>query len=419
MAATPFSHMQYSSISSLHFVDSERAALVGICQQIVNNARDLLHLDDCVVALLDSTGASFVPLVSARESLEGEPGVFPLHQGPLAALAHQQETLVLPGMRLDASLRPAAAEVSCSLACVPLYAQDQLLGALIASSSVQEAFPPERLQTLVLLAQQILMAFHNIHQAELVRDAQRMKANFLSLVTHELRSPLNTINGYLDLLLEGMAGEVNQQQQEFIRRARAGSEHLYALLEDLLLAARADAGQLRLNLAPVDLEELVASAIEELEVTALDSQVTLEADLPASLPPLLADSVRVQQVLRNLLINALRFTPAGGRVTVSARLLSACQEGGKERVEVWVRDSGIGIAPEYHQRIFERFFQVPRREGGRTSGQGLGLTIVKLIVELHGGQVRVESALDQGSTFLFTLETLPDQSPLARNAAVS
>ena len=116
--------------------------------------------------------------------------------------------------------------------------------------------------------------------------------------------------------------------------------------------------------------------------------------------------MRLQQVLRNLLINALRFTPAGGCVTIGARVLSTRQDGEQELIEVSVRDTGIGIAPEYHERIFERFFQIPPTEGGRTSGQGLGLTIVKMIVELHGGQVRVESAPGAGSIFLFTLDTL-------------
>lgn len=406
MAATPFSHMQYSSISSLHFAGSERLALAGMLQQIARNARDLFHLDGCVVALLDKTGTSFMPLASACEIATSESNAFPWRQGPLATLAQQREALFVPGMCLNACMQPATAS-NCTLACLPLYEQEHLLGVLLASSSAQEAFKAEHLPMLELLAEQAMLAIHNAHQAELVRDAQRMKANFLSLVTHELRSPLNTINGYLDLLLEGIAGEISEQQQEFIRRARAGSEHLYALLEDLLLAARADAGQLRLNLAPVALEELVTSAIEELEVTALDSQVELAADLPAGLPALLADSVRVQQVLRNLLINALRFTPSGGSVLVSARLVPARQEGETEQIEVSVRDTGIGIAPEYHERIFERFFQVPRREGGRTSGQGLGLTIVKLIVELHGGRVSVISAPGQGSIFLFTLETQP------------
>lgn len=228
-------------------------------------------------------------------------------------------------------------------------------------------------------------------------------SHFLSLVAHELRSPLNTINGYLDLALEGIAGELNEQQREFIQRARAGSEHLYTLLEDLLLVARADVAQLRLNRATHSLEELVNGALEDLELTAQDAGVTLKALLPANLPALQLDAVRIQQVLRNLLSNALRFTPSGGCVTVEARLLSEQQEQERQVIEVCVRDNGIGIAPEYHERIFERFFLVPRSAGGRGGGQGLGLAVAKLIVELHGGQIRVESVLGEGSSFFFTL----------------
>ena len=228
-------------------------------------------------------------------------------------------------------------------------------------------------------------------------------AHFLASVAHELRSPLNTINGYLDLALEGMAGELNERQREFIQRARASSERLYALLEDLLLIARVDTGQLRLNYAAHLLDELVKSALDELELTAQDAGIVLEDALPSDLPALQIDGVRVQQVLRNLLSNALRFTPSGGRVTITARMLAAQQTREGDLIEVCVRDTGIGIAPEYHARIFERFFQVPQPEGNRNSGQGLGLAVAKMIVEQHGGQIRVESVPGEGSAFLFTL----------------
>ena len=406
MTANPSSHAQYPFISPFHSGGNEWSALTIIMQKIVQNAVELLNLDDCTVALLDTSGANLLVLASARD-FEGESQMaFPLRQGPLADLAERRETLVLRDVPLNARMQPLAEDATCVLACLPLLDQERLLGVLIASSSAQNAFPPEQLRVLTLLAEQATLATNNMRQAELVRDANRMKTNFLSLVTHELRSPLNTINGYLDLLLEGIAGEISEQQQEFIRRARSSSEHLYALLEDLLLASRADAGQLRLSRAPASLEELVTGAIDELEVTALDGKVTLEAEVALDLPALLVDNVRLQQVLRNLLINALRFTPAGGRVTVSARVLCPQQNGERELVEVRVCDTGIGIAHMYHERIFERFFQVPPAEGGRSSGQGLGLAIVKMIVELHGGQVRVESTPGAGSTFVFTLDAL-------------
>jgi len=240
-----------------------------------------------------------------------------------------------------------------------------------------------------------------------IRDLMRMKANFLSMITHELRSPINAINGYLDLALTGIAGELNEQQREFVRRARGGSEHLYALVEDLLLVSRADSGQLRLNRSVLSLQELIANSVEELELTAADNGITIDMAVPGGFPRVYADGTRIQQVLRNLISNALRFTPSGGSVTISASVLEdvdATPDGeARKSFTVQVRDSGGGIAPEYQERIFERFYQIPLDHSGRTSGQGLGLAIVKMIVELHGGQVTVESAPGQGSAFTFTV----------------
>lgn len=243
-----------------------------------------------------------------------------------------------------------------------------------------------------------------------IRDAVRTKTKFLSLVAHELRSPLNAIHGYLDLVLDGVAGELNEQQREFVQRARAGSEHLYALLEDLLIISRADAGQLRLNREEATLPEIVADTLEDVEITAIDNGVTITVAVDDDFPLVYVDTVRIQQVLRDLLGNSLRFTPSGGSITITASLRNNASASSAdvehEWVEVRVTDTGCGIELQYQQRIFERFYQVPRASGGRASGQGLGLAIVKMIVELHGGQVTVESTPEQGSTFSFTLPCL-------------
>ncbi|GER88357.1 hypothetical protein KDW_25190 [Dictyobacter vulcani] len=159
-----------------------------------------------------------------------------------------------------------------------------------------------------------------------VRDAARSKAKFLSMITHELRSPLNAINGYLDLLLTGVGGELTNEQREFAQRARAGSENLYALLEDLLLISRADSGQMRLNRELIHLPEVIENAVEELELTAVDNGIQMHVDIAPDLPRLYADAVRLQQVLRNLINNALRFTPFGGRVSISVSRVDAGHE---------------------------------------------------------------------------------------------
>ena len=238
-------------------------------------------------------------------------------------------------------------------------------------------------------------------------EVERLQARFISMITHELRSPINTINGYLDLALEGIAGELNQEQREFIQRARAGSEHLYALIEDLLFIARADAGQLRLNREIVRLSEIVEHAIEELELIATDNDISLVVDIPHDFPELYADAIRMQHVMRNLIHNALRFTQPGGSVTIDACASNTAIEmtatKNDQQVQIQIRDTGYGIAPEYQERIFERFYQIPAAHAERSGGQGLGLTVAKMIIELHGGQIFVKSSPGTGSIFMFTL----------------
>jgi two-component system phosphate regulon sensor histidine kinase PhoR len=255
-----------------------------------------------------------------------------------------------------------------------------------------------------------------------IRDTTRLKANFLSMITHELRSPLNTIHGYLDLTLNSIAGDLNEQQREFVQRARSSSEHLYALVEDLLLVSRADSGQVRLNRELVNLQEIIANAVEELELMAIDNKMSIQVNVPSDFSPIYADAVRMQQVLRNLISNAIRFTPAGGAVTIS---VSIVDQGDNDRanpgdeeadvpqdaevsrlLKIQVKDNGSGIAEEHQKHIFDRFYQAPQAGAGRSSGQGLGLAIVKMIVELHNGQVSVESTPGQGSTFTCLLPCL-------------
>jgi signal transduction histidine kinase len=244
-------------------------------------------------------------------------------------------------------------------------------------------------------------------------ELERLKAHFISMITHELRSPINTINGYLDLALEGIAGELNQQQREFVLRARAGSERLYALIEDLLLIARADAGQLRLNREIIRIPEIIDDAIEELEIIAMDNEISIRVEIASNFPQLYADAIRMQHVVRNLINNALRFTPPGGCVVISDQVnntpietpgvTSFATRGDKQQVEVHIRDTGYGIAPEYQKRIFDRFYQIPIADSEKVGGQGLGLTVAKMIVELHGGRISVESMPGEGSNFTFTL----------------
>jgi signal transduction histidine kinase len=237
------------------------------------------------------------------------------------------------------------------------------------------------------------------------REMDQLKARFLSMVSHELRSPLQTITGYLELTLSGMGGTLSTEHAEFVHRARAASEHMTGLVDDLLLASRRDAGQFSLNLQDVDLSRLMYETAQETEILAEDVGVRLLVDVPGRLPLVRADEPRMRQVVRNLLTNAIKFTPVGGSVSISTR-----QTG--DRLLIAVRDTGVGIAPEHIDKIFDRFYQVGNASPHeRVHGQGLGLAIVRMIVESHRGAIQVHSVPKQGSTFTVSL-------PLASSASI-
>ena len=229
------------------------------------------------------------------------------------------------------------------------------------------------------------------------REMEQMKSNFIAMVSHELRSPLQTISGYLDLTLSGMGGAVTEQQHDFLRRAKAGSEHLTTLVDDLLLISRRDAGEYSLQRREIDLAPVIQETVEELELFAEDGGIQLSLSVPSSLPSIFADRQRISQVIRNRVTNAVKFTPPSGQVTVSADVQ-------RDSIILKVRDTGVGISKEHQERIFERFYQVSTASThGRFQGQGLGLAIVRIIVEGHGGSIDVDSAPQRGSTFTITL----------------
>lgn len=397
-------------------IEGESPELVDVLQKIVHDAGALLEIDHCSVALLDTDRTMLVTLAAfQKQGSKAVDSYIRKNKGVAVWVVEHRETLIIDDVGLDPRFKSLAEIPVGSLVCMPLIDKDNLIGTLTASSGATGHFSPPRLRMLTHFVEQAVLLITSTRRAELAQqDAARMKASFLSLITHELRSPINAINGYLDLVLAGISGGLNQQQREFVQRARAGSEHLYALVEDVLLISRADSGQLRLNYDVINLHDIIAAAVEELELIAHDNGITVTPDVASDFLSIDADPVRIQQVLRNLISNALRFTSSGGHVTISARLVNKGSETASpastnqhgQLVEIQVRDTGCGIAPEHQQRIFERFYQVPLASAGRSSGQGLGLTIVKMVVELHGGQVTVQSNPGEGSTFCFTLPTL-------------
>jgi signal transduction histidine kinase len=216
------------------------------------------------------------------------------------------------------------------------------------------------------------------------------------MVSHELRTPLNSINGFLEIVLEGQVGALNERQREFLGYAYLSTQQLTTLVEDILLISKADSGQFILRTAEMDPATVVMQAIQAVQPAADKAEVTIAAELPTALPLVQADDLRIQQVLTNLLGNAIKFTPAGGAVTMAVAV-------GDDEVRFSVADTGKGVSPEDQARIFERFYQSEAATRHHSGGYGLGLAIAKLIVEQHGGRIWVESQAGQGASFSFTI----------------
>jgi signal transduction histidine kinase/DNA-binding response OmpR family regulator len=235
---------------------------------------------------------------------------------------------------------------------------------------------------------------------ELAR-ASEVKSEFLARMSHDLRMPLNAVIGFADLLLTQQVGPLTDKQERYLGLVANAGRHLLELINDILDLTRVEAGRLEIHPESCEVPLILEETLALFRTQAQAKRITLAVEIGTPLGELMADRIRLQQIIHNLLSNAVKFTPEGGLVTVTAR------QTGLE-LELTVRDTGIGIPPEDHQRIFEAYEQAGSTEG-RQKGTGLGLAITKRLVELHGGSIRVESALGQGSAFIVRL---PGASPI-------
>lgn len=231
-----------------------------------------------------------------------------------------------------------------------------------------------------------------------LKVANQVRANFVSMVSHELRTPLNSVHGFIDLLMQGHMGELSDEQRKYLGYAHQGVQQLMTIVEDILFMTRSDSGQFEIKPQKVNARVLAKQVVTSLKLQALKAAVILEKDIPTPAPLLYADPQRMQQVLNNLVTNAIKFTPPNGTVTIRVRLHPQQEN----RVLFSVIDTGDGIPPEDQPHIFERFYQSNHAMQSKMGGYGLGLSIARLIVEQHGGEISFESVPQQGTTFFFT-----------------
>jgi signal transduction histidine kinase len=285
---------------------------------------------------------------------------------------------------------------------VPLLREDEVIGVLAVTRKNPGEFAPEIVRLLTTLATQSALAIQNARLFQEIEDksrqlevASRHKSEFLANMSHELRTPLNAIIGFSEVLAEGMFGDVNEKQTEYLQDILESGRHLLSLINDILDLSKIEAGRMELEATDFDLPNALENALTLVRERASRRGIRLEHTVDERLGDIRADERKVKQVLLNLLSNALKFTPEGGRIDVRATVRDGI-------AEISVTDTGVGIAPEDQEAVFEEFRQVGTT-AKKVEGTGLGLALARKFIELHGGKIWVKSQLGAGSTFTFTL----------------
>ncbi len=322
----------------------------------------------------------------------------------------------LDAVELDPHLRILHQGGWRSLVVIPLVRPDRVVGALVVRRKVPGAFSEETCELLTAFANQSVVALTNARiyqqlerQSVELASASRHKSEFLASMSHELRTPLNAIIGFSEVLLERMFGDLNERQAEYLDDIHSAGRHLLALLNDVLDLSKIEAGRMELDVSGFDLVDALTQGLalvrERATLHGIRLSLTAEPDIGA----VRADELRIKQVVLNLVSNAVKFTPDGGEVEVLARREV-------NDVVVSVRDTGVGIDPADQERIFDSF-QQGERSPTSTEGTGLGLTLTRRIVELHGGEVGLVSEPGRGSTFTFTIPQgrRPEDATLGRD----
>ena len=293
---------------------------------------------------------------------------------------------------------------------VPMVREGASVGIIAVLRKEVQPFSNAEVRLVETFADQAVIAIQNARLFQEIEDKSRQlevanhhKSEFLANMSHELRTPLNAIIGFSEVLTERMFGEVNDKQMEYLKDIHSSGQHLLTLINDVLDLSKIEAGRMELDLSCFDLGLLLDNALTLVRERAQRNGLSMSLEVGEGLNEWVADARKVKQVVVNLLSNAVKFTPSGGRVRLIARRI---EKTGKPMAEVSVADTGVGITPEDQALVFDEFRQAGGDYLRKAEGTGLGLSLAKRFVELHGGTLGVDSRLGEGATFTFTLPLL-------------
>lgn len=348
-------------------------------------------------------------------------------QGLPGCVLNEGQTMIANHVNQDKRFqRHGSLPKTASQAAIPLAWGGELLGVLDIHSTRAGVFQRDLIAILSNVADQIAIALQNARlfaaQRETVhrlQEVDRLKSEFLASMSHELRTPLNSIIGFAKIILRGIDGPLTDLQRQDLGAIYRSGQHLLALINDILDLSKIAAGKMELTLARLHIAEVGEEVLQQVSPQAAEKMLRLESHYEENLPPVLADRIRVRQILLNLLSNAIKFTEKG-KIQLTCRRVAHVQpsEGQKacvgdlhgKFIEIAVKDTGIGIKPEDEKILFEAFRQLGGPAARRAGGTGLGLAIARRFAELHNTSLWVESHYGMGSTFRFTLPLLPEET---------
>jgi signal transduction histidine kinase len=245
-----------------------------------------------------------------------------------------------------------------------------------------------------------VIVFNNITKE---KEIDKLKSDFIAVVSHELKTPVSAMMGFSTLIEDGIAGEVNDTQVEYLQKIQSQGQRLIRLINDLLDFSKLEAGQMNIYYQLVDINEIIIEIVETLRPLVDEKNMQIIYNVPKDIDPINVDSDKLKQILINLIGNAIKFTPENtGIIEINVSKIS------NNQVLFYVKDNGIGIPEKNLEKLFERFYQVDNSSTRKYGGTGLGLAIVKKLVEIHKGKIWVESKVSEGSTFFFTLPINPE-----------
>jgi len=392
--------------------------LQTVLTTIVTRAVDLSESDEGIIYQFDEDTQTFRSTAThktAPEHLEAVQAA-PIHlgEGAIGHAAVTRKPVQVPDIRDEQQfVAPQVRRVLVklglrSLLAIPLYRESRLLGGLLVFRQSLGNFSDDVVNLLQTFANQSVLAIHNARLFQEIQDKSRQleiasehKSQFLANMSHELRTPLNAILGYTELIVDNIYGEVPEQIASVLERVDRNGRHLLTLINDVLDISKMEAGQLSMSFNDYSMQEIVGNVIVAVESLGDEKNLELKADVSPDLPLGKGDEQRITQVLLNLVSNAIKFTDEGG-VTVKAIVSD-------DAFQVSVTDTGMGISEADQEMIFEEFQQADGSATRAKGGTGLGLAIARRIVEMHGGRLWVESTLNRGATFTFTLPVRAEQ----------